>query len=180
RTHPEDLPAVFDEATLQDLFTPDSAAVFSARTPEFTATTPPSIAKLVADEPRFSTFTKALNRTELDERLSVCTEGPDTLFAPTNDALDRYVAASGLDLDDVLNDAAWLETFLVDDLLALSGPTGLSDDAVELATWSGDIVTVTGGADPRVQGVPVLADIRDLAACNGALNGIDDIYSPND
>lgn len=179
QTHPEDLAAVVDESTLEDRFTPEAGAVFAARTPEFVASTPPSIAKLVADEPRFSTFAEGLNRTGLVERLSICTEGPETVFAPTNDAFDRYIAAAGLDRDVVLGDAVFFERFLVDDLLELSGPTGLGNQATEVTALSGDTISVIGGDEPRVQGVPVLTDILDIAACIGALNGIDDIYSLN-
>jgi hypothetical protein len=179
RTHPEDLEEVVDESTLRTQIIPESGAVIADRTLEFAETTPPSIERLVADDPRFATLAEGLERTGVDELLALCSGGSLTVFAPTNDAFDRFIASSGLDRDTVLADVRLFESLVGEGEVELSGTAGLGGQPIDIETRSGETITVSGGSELRVQGVPILADFIDLEACNGTLNGIDDIYSRN-
>jgi uncharacterized surface protein with fasciclin (FAS1) repeats len=150
--------------------------VVAARLPEFVASTRPPITTLLAEDPRFTTLVDALARTGVGNTVSACIGDDVTLFAPTNDAIDRHIASSGLDREILLSDAALFETFVVEQTFTLADATGLDDQAIDLTTLSGDIITVTGGAVPRVQGIPIVGDVTGVAACNGVFHVIDDIY----
>lgn len=184
RTHPDDLTAVAGEPTfagaIEMRVTPASGAILAARASEFAATALPQIIKLLADDPRFTTLVEGLERTQVGDGLALCTTSRATLFAPTNAAFDRYIAASRLDRVAVLSDAALLETFIITEVVTLAGTSGLGEQPVEAETLSGETITIVGGVEPSVQGVPVLADTIDIAACNGAIHGIDEIYPLND
>ena len=54
--------------------------------------------------------------------------------------------------------------------------TASDDQTLELTTLSGDTITVTGGAQPQVQGVPIVLDGTDATTCNGTFHVIDDVY----
>lgn len=177
QTHPGDLAAVVDESAEGLMsFTAESAAILATRSPEF-ETTPPSFMKIITEDPRFSTLAEGLERTLIADALAICSGDPETLFAPTNEAFDRYLAASGVDREAMLGDVALFETFVVREAIALTGSAALDQLATEFETSARVTITVVGGAEPTVQGVSILTDASDIEGCNGAIHGIDDIYS---
>ncbi len=156
--------------------TADSGAILAARTPEFVTSVEPPILKLLADDPRFSTVLEALERTKVGDGMAYCAIGPSTLFAPTNAAFDRYLAESGGERATVLDDAPLLRSLIVSGVVTMQGPDSLAEQAIDIETLSGRTVTVAAGTTPTVEDIPTLPDATDVAACNGAIHGIDQIY----
>lgn len=176
RTHPEDLAVVADESRQFIRLTPESGAVLAARLPEFAETTLPPITTLLAGDPRFTALRDALTRTSEANELTLCTAADLTLFAPTDVAIERHISASGLDREALLGDNEFFEAFVVREPFALADSTGQDVETIDLATLSGGTITVVGGEEPSVQGVPIVGDIAGTEACNGRIVAIDDIY----
>lgn len=174
--YPEEAALLLDPSTQQALVNAESGAVIANRLPEFIATNPPPIETLIARDSRFTTLTEALNRTGVVTAIVECAGLDATLFAPTNDAIDRFIEGSGLERDVVLGDETLFQSLVVDGAISLDDVTASNDQTLELTTLSGDTITVTGGAQPQVQGVPIILDGTDASACNGTFHVIDDVY----
>lgn len=174
--YPEEAALLLDPSTQQALVNAESGAVIANRLPEFIATNPPPIETLIARDSRFTTLTEALNGTGVVTALVECAGLDATLFAPTNDAIDRFIESSGLERDVVLGDEMLFQSLVVDGAISLDDVAASDGQTLELTTLSGDTITITGGAQPQVQGVPIVLDGTDASACNGTFHVLDDIY----
>jgi len=174
--HPEEAPILEDPLTQQVFATSESGAVIAARLPEFVEATPPPITTLLARDSRFTTLSEALNRTGVATAFLQCSGDDATLFALTNDAIDRYIESAGLERDLVLGDEAFFRSFVVEGTITLDDVRASDDQTVELTTSSGDTINVTGGEQPQVQGVPIVLETAATSTCNGTFHVIDDVY----
>jgi transforming growth factor-beta-induced protein len=147
--------------------------------PEATSTTAPepteapqTIVDIAAADERFSTLVTAVQAAGLVETLQ--SEGPFTVFAPTNDAFAQLPEGA---LDELLANPAQLEQVLLyhvvpgkvmaSDVVSLTSAETAPGIPVSI-TVDGDVVTV-GGAQ---------VTITDIEASNGVIHVIDSVILP--
>jgi len=135
-----------------------------------------SIAAIAIEAGDFDTLVAAVTAAGLVDVVGDCSQGPFTVFAPTDDAF----AALGetVDLDAVIADTGTLTTILTyhvvagevkaADVVGLTEANMLSGEAVEIAV-DGDSVVLNGN-------VNVVA--TDIEACNGVIHVIDGVLVP--
>merc|ERR1711957_1112158 len=134
-----------------------------------------TIVEIAADAGTFETLGLALSLTGLDAVLS--TEGPFTVFAPTDTAFNALPAGT---LDALVADPAALADILT--YHVLSGEVS-SSEVVALAGT--DVGTVNGAtvATDVMSGEVILNDVvkvitTDIEACNGIIHVIDTVLIP--
>lgn len=144
--------------------------------------TPATVVDLAAGNPEFSTLVTAVQTAGLVETLS--SEGPFTVFAPTNAAFADALAALGISAEQLLarDDLAAILTYHVI-------PSELLAAAVLEAVEAGGgeaLVTTVNGADIAVtvvDGMVMLNGVAtvtmtDLMAGNGVVHVIDAVLLP--
>jgi uncharacterized surface protein with fasciclin (FAS1) repeats len=134
----------------------------------------PTIAELLSNDPdaRFTTLLSAVEAAGLSDTLSG--EGPFTLLAPTNDAIDAGLAVLGMTADDLLANTDTLREILLYHLLPgsfffrdlTSGPT------VDAALEGASVTFNLNGGVLTANGVSIL-DIDNLAS-NGIVHVLED------
>jgi uncharacterized surface protein with fasciclin (FAS1) repeats len=131
-----------------------------------------SIAGVAAETPDLSTLVQAVEAAGLTGTLQ--TDGPFTLFAPTNDA---FAALPEGALDELLADPEQLAQVLLYHVVPGTVMAADISDGMEAETAQGDIVTF-GMADGvvRVNDAAVIAP--DLSAYNGVIHIIDGVLLP--
>ena len=135
-----------------------------------------SIAAVAIEAGDFDTLVAAVTAAGLVDVVGDCSQGPFTVFAPTDDAF----AALGetVDLDAVIADTGALTTILTyhvvagavtaADVVELTEADMLSGESIEIAV-DGDSVVLNGN-------VNVVA--TDIEACNGVIHVIDSVLVP--
>ena len=144
--------------------------------------TPATVVDVAAGNPDFSTLVTAVQTAGLVETLS--SEGPFTVFAPTNEAFAAALAALNISAEELLarDDLAAILTYHV-------VTEELKDAAVHEAVEAGGgetMVTTVNGADIAVtviDGVVTLngvaaVTVADLLAGNGVVHVIDAVLLP--
>jgi uncharacterized surface protein with fasciclin (FAS1) repeats len=131
-----------------------------------------TIAELAMRTPELSMLVEALQKTGLAE--TMMGEGPYTVFAPTNDALDR-ADAEDLDADE-------LKAVLLLHVVEGEYNSGDMNQGMMLKTMNGGEIGVNfDEADPLqllIQQVPIVA--ADIEASNGVIHVINEVILPND
>ncbi len=141
--------------------TPDADAQAGAQT----------VAEIASEDDRFSTLVAALQATGLDETLT--TEGPFTVFAPTNDAFDKLPAGT---VEALLEDPEALAEIL---LYHVVPGELLATDVLassELTTAQGALISVQPEALTLNDSVGIVA--TDIGASNGVIHIIDMVLLP--
>lgn len=136
-----------------------------------------TITETAADDPRFSTLTKALQATGLDETLSM--DGPYTVFAPTNEAFDK-LPADELQALMMPENKDRLRAILTYHVVpgALSGQDAIRKSGLNPQTVQGEAVMIdgTGGGIYYDDAEVVVSDIQ---ADNGVIHAIDSVAMPD-
>lgn len=131
---------------------------------------------------QFSKFTQILQRSGLYGR--VATYGTYTCFAPTNDAVDRYLAARGLSSVDALTQAdcdtlSWshllAKTFFTTDLSEGRIPEDDMNGRPVIFTCDSDAVDA-GNASYYINAAKIIA--RDDSVENGVVHTLDGVLTP--
>lgn len=132
------------------------------------------MATLQAD-PDYRTLVMLIEAADLAALLAE--NGPYTLLAPTNAALDSFLAAQGLTSDDLINDynllARVLLYHIVPGRLDAAALGGLAGESIATAL-PGQLVLLDEG--PTFNTVSVAA--ADLQASNGIIHGLDGVLMP--
>lgn len=124
-------------------------------------------------EPTYATLLEAVEAAELVELLD--SEGPFTVFAPTDDAFALQPEDT---LEELINDPERLSALL--GYHVVEGEVGSEDlaDDDEFETVSGETIRVVENeaGDLTIQGVPIVE--ADLEASNGVVHGIAAVMLP--
>ena len=130
-----------------------------------------TIVDIAAGDERFSTLVTAVTAAGLVETLS--SEGPFTVFAPTNDAFAALPAGA---LDAVLADANLLTAVLTYHVVAGAVPAADVVTLTKARTVQGEHVRIGTEAGVTVDDANVV--ITDLVASNGIIHVIDAVLLP--
>ena len=135
-----------------------------------------SIAAIAIEAGDFDTLVAAVTAAGLVDVVGDCSQGPFTIFAPTDDAF----AALGevVDLEAVIADTGTLTTILTYHVVA---GAVLAADVVELTeatTLAGQDVTITVDGDSVVLNDDINVIATDIEACNGVIHVIDGVLVP--
>ncbi len=106
-------------------------------------------------------------------------EGPFTVFAPTDDAFDKYLESSGMTQEEALAGGEMLQSIIGYHLVSMM------EDSAMVMTMDGDSLTTVGGAplEVTVDGEMVMVGgatvLRyDIEASNGVIHVIDTVLTP--
>lgn len=131
-----------------------------------------NIVEVASGNPEFSTLVTAIKTAGLVETLS--SEGPFTVFAPTNAAFDKLPAGT---LDSLLKDPEKLKAILT--YHVVSGNVKAADvvKLTQATTVAGQDVTITvEGETVKVNNATVTQ--TDIATSNGTIHVIDTVLLP--
>ncbi|QFT78796.1 fasciclin domain-containing protein [Erythrobacter sp. THAF29] len=174
------LAACAPEAETQDAMTADDTAMTAD------ATAPGTIVEVAQDNESFSTLVSAVTAAGLGETLS--SEGPFTVFAPTNDAFAKIDEATLTEL--TTNDTETLGEILKYHVVAGSLDAEAITNAITEAGEGGLTLETVGGGTLTaniVDGAVVLTDATggtstvtatDVEASNGVIHVIDTVLMP--
>jgi uncharacterized surface protein with fasciclin (FAS1) repeats len=137
-----------------------------------------TISDVVADDPEFATLLAAVKAARLDETLS--TDGPFTVFAPTDDAFADLPKGTIKTLlkpanEDQLQAILTYHVLPADVMAADVEPgavTTVSGDTLDIAV-NGGTVAITDG-----QGNTAEVTATDIQATNGVVHAIDSVLLP--
>lgn len=138
--------------------------------------------KLKAD-PTFSIFTKGLERADLVQFIDE--GGLYTVFAPTDEAFTKYLSSNGYSsVDEVPAD----KLFRILSFHIVNNMWYYYDLKARYATYKQRLyltrnkkfvnIDVTGADLIKINGVPVINDLRDIDAANGVIHGIGEVLVP--
>ena len=133
-----------------------------------------TIVEVAAANGSFNTLVAAVDAAGLVETLS--SDGPFTVFAPTDDAFTAALGDLGISADDLLADTELLTTILT--YHVISGEVLSADltDGMMPATVQGEEVTIDLSDGVKVNGANVI--IADVPASNGVIHAIDYVLLP--
>ena len=125
----------------------------------------------------FTTLVAAVQAAGLVETLS--SEGPFTVFAPTDDAFAAALDALGITADELLADTELLTSILTYHVLdgEVDAATAISLDGQSAATLNGAEIDVSV-VDGNVMINDATVIIPDVAASNGIIHAIDTVLLP--
>ena len=137
------------------------------------------IVELASDDTRFSTLVAAVSAADLVDTLQ--SDGPFTVFAPTDEAFTAYLEANDLTADELLasDQLADILTYHV-----FSGEV-FSAAAIEIAQGSENVVTMVNGdslalslsGEDLYTNLSLVTDV-DIDATNGVIHAIDAVLVP--
>lgn len=130
-----------------------------------------NIVEVASSDARFSTLVLAVKTAGLVETLS--SEGPFTVFAPTNEAFEALGKET---LDAVLADKAKLTSILTYHVAPqkLDAATVLAQTSI--TTVQGQELKVTSAPTPKVNDADIIA--TDILAENGVIHAINKVLLP--
>ncbi|MEM9838800.1 MAG: fasciclin domain-containing protein [Pseudomonadota bacterium] len=138
-----------------------------------------SMAELLRDEPRLSSLAAAVEAAGMTDQLS--SEGPYTLFAPSNDAFAALPSAVSLDILSAPENSELLKTIISYHVV----PMALQRDDLgaeeQLSTLSGAPLPVTiNGSIVAVgnEAATALIVIPNLEVANGVIHIVDSVLLP--
>lgn len=144
---------------------------------------PDTITQLVVSDPDLSSLEAAVLEANIDDDLA--TEGPFTVFAPTNAAFDDLLDDLGLTLDELLERDDLVEILALHVVSGAALESGDLEAGDVLTTRRGETLTVVAvgsgfGLDTEDAGAE--ADARlvttDLGASNGVVHKINAVMLP--
>ena len=138
-----------------------------------------TIVDVAAGNPDFSTLVAAVQAAGLVDTLS--SDGPFTVFAPTNAAFDDALAALGLTADELLADTETLTSILTYHVLAgeVDAATAISLDGQSAETVNGESIAISVVAGSVMIDAATVV-VADVAADNGVIHAIDAVLLPAD
>ena len=138
---------------------------------------PGTVVEVAVASGSFPTLVAAVQAAGLVDVLS--SDGPFTVFAPTEDAFAAALAALDMTAEDLLGNTELLTAVLTYHVLPLAAPAEvvLTLDGQSVATVNGAEVTVSIDGDTvMVNDATVVA--TDIAASNGIIHVIDSVLLP--
>ena len=138
---------------------------------------PGTIVEVAVESGSFPTLVAAVQAAGLVDALN--SEGPFTVFAPTEDAFAAALAALNMSAEDLLGNTDLLTAVLTYHVLPLAAPAELvlTLDGQSVTTVNGADITVTiDGGTVMVNDATVVA--TDIAASNGIIHVIDTVLLP--
>ena len=137
----------------------------------------------IRSDPNFSIFTKGLERADLVQFISE--GGLYTVFAPTDDAFSKFLSANGYaSVDDVPVD----RLFRILSFHIVNNMWYYYDLRVRFTAYQQRLyltrnkkfvnIDVTATDTIKINGVPVINDLRDIDAANGVIHGIGTVLVP--
>ena len=144
---------------------------------EETAETPGTIVEVAIESGAFPTLVAAVQAAGLVDTLN--SDGPFTVFAPTEEAFTTALNTLGITAEQLLADTELLTAVLTYHVLALEAPSDL------VATLNGQNVTTVNGADititindNTVHVNNATVTTTDIQASNGVIHVIDTVLLP--
>ena len=122
----------------------------------------------------FTTLVAAVQAADLVDTLS--SDGPFTVFAPTDDAFAAALDALGLTAEELLADTETLTTILTYHVVAGEVASTDLSDGMTAATVQGEEITVDLSDGVKINGANVV--IADVPADNGIIHAIDAVILP--
>lgn len=133
-----------------------------------------TIAELASANPNFSTLVTALDAADLVETLN--SEGPFTVFAPTNAAFDSLPAGV---LDSLLGDIDALKNVLLYHVVAgASVPASVAVTLESAEMANGSIIGLEVIDGELILNGSIKVVVTDLVASNGIIHVIDGVLVP--
>jgi uncharacterized surface protein with fasciclin (FAS1) repeats len=137
----------------------------------------------IKSDPTFSIFTKGLERADLVQFISQ--GGLYTVFAPTDEAFSKFLSASGYaSIEDVPVD----RLFKILSFHIVNNMWYYYDLRVQFTAYQQRLyltrnkkfvnIDVTAADTIKINGVPVINDLRDIDAANGVIHGIGTVLVP--
>jgi uncharacterized surface protein with fasciclin (FAS1) repeats len=137
----------------------------------------------IKSEPNFTTFTKGLERADLVQFIGQ--GGLYTVFAPTDEAFSKFLSNNGYaSIDDVPID----KLFKILSFHIVNNMWYYYDLKVRFATYQQRLyltrnkkfvnIDVTVADMIKINGIPVINDLRDIDAENGVIHGIGEVLIP--
>ncbi|MFZ4816085.1 MAG: fasciclin domain-containing protein [Phototrophicaceae bacterium] len=131
-----------------------------------------TIVEIAANDPRFSTLVAAVTAAGLVETLN--SEGPFTVFAPTNDAFAALPAGT---VESLLAEVPKLTAILTYHVVAGKAPAAVVISAPSHKTVQGsDINVKVDGDKVMINDAQVI--VADIDASNGVIHAIDKVLIP--
>lgn len=140
-----------------------------------------TIAELAIATPELSTLVTAVTSENADPAIlgaiDECSDGPVTVFAPTNDA---FAAIPADTLNAVLADGPTLNNILMYHVLAgkVMAADAINADGTSVEMLNGDMMSIDVVDGGVVLNDTVNVTITDIEACNGVVHVIDAVLMP--
>jgi LPXTG-motif cell wall-anchored protein len=137
-----------------------------------------TIAGIASGNEDFSTLVAALGAADLVGSFDECSDGPFTVFAPTNDAFAAALESLGLTAEELLADTALLTSVLTYHVVegAVLAETVVTLDAAPTLNGADVSIAVVDGGVVLNDSVNVVT--TDIEACNGVIHVIDAVLLP--
>ena len=162
-----------------------------ARLADFTASVRAPLLKALAEDGRFTFVLQAMLQTPtsggtasiyLAGLIDDCVgDETSSLFAPTDTAIERFLATNDLVRQTLLGNAELTRDMLMfvmlDQAIVRAELEGL-DQPTEFDTLQGEPITITGGTEPSINGAS-LADPTAIDGCNGVIHPMDELIIPS-
>ncbi len=132
-----------------------------------------SIADIVSDDTRFSTLLAGLQEANLVDVFDGATTY--TVFAPTDEAFNAYLAAKEITANDLLNSPDLADILQYHVVPGSVGSSALSNGGVETLTGENIYVNVNSGV--VINGIATVTS-PDVSADNGVIHVIDAVLEP--
>lgn len=140
----------------------------------------PTLLDIVQNEPRFSTLAAALNAADLETTFE--TDGPLTLFAPSNDAFGSLPAGFSVDVLTAPENQALLQQILAYHVLGERVTSSdIAGQQTEVPTVGGPVLRIDASGDIVILGsepATALVVVPDIEARNGVIHIIDGVLLP--
>lgn len=152
-----------------------SMVLFSSCNEDDTPAPDPNIVEVAASNNNFSTLVSAVQTAGLVPTLSGT--GPFTVFAPTNDAFNRFLTANGLTANELLASDGLSET-LTYHVVGASVPSS-AVRAGKVTTVSGDpfYISIAPNNEIWINGNTKIT-ATDVQASNGIIHVLDNVITP--
>ena len=122
----------------------------------------------------FTTLVAAVQAADLVDTLN--SEGPFTVFAPTDDAFAAALEALDMTAEELLADTETLTTILTYHVIPGAVASGDLSDGMMAATVQGEEITVDLSDGVKINNVNVI--IPDVPASNGIIHAVDGVLLP--
>jgi len=133
-----------------------------------------TIVDVAVENGSFMTLVAAVQAADLVDTLN--SEGPFTVFAPTDDAFAAALEALGMSAEDLLADTDTLTAILTYHVVAGEVLSTDLSDGMTAATVQGEEITVDLSDGVKINDVNVV--IADVDASNGVIHAVDGVLLP--
>jgi uncharacterized surface protein with fasciclin (FAS1) repeats len=133
------------------------------------------IIQILQENQNFSILVEALERADLSEELA--SDGPFTLFAPTNGAMENYFSAQGISGDDWMNLPESRDVLLYHVMAGELRTSQMPNAAMETLLPNENITFQVEGNSITLNDTANIVT-PDVEASNGIIHGIDQLMMP--